>query len=45
MFGHEASCWRVWCQGKDIEKVSKDQERIETETLLRQVTTVVTALA
>ena len=35
----------MWCQGEDIEKVKKDQGRIDTETLLRQVTTEVTALA
>ena len=31
--------WSVWYQGEDIEKVRKDQGRIETKTLLHQVTT------
>ena len=35
----------VWCQGQDIDMVRKDQERIETKTLPRQVTIGVTALA
>ena len=36
---------RVWCQGGDTEKVREDQGRTETDTLLRQVTKEVTALA
>ena len=45
MCGHEAKSWKVWCQGEDIEKVIVDQGKIETETLLRQVTKKVTILA
>ena len=29
MYGHEAKCWSVWCQGEDIEQVKKDKGRIE----------------
>ena len=29
MVGHEARSQSVWCQGEDIEKVRKDQGRIE----------------
>ena len=29
MSSHEAKSWSVWCQTKDIEKVKKDQGRIE----------------
>ena len=45
MSSHETRSWSVWCQGEDIEKVSKDQGIIEIETLLCQVTRGVITLA